>query len=157
MSDDPNRRNKWDRRYLGLAKEISSWSKDPSTKVGAVLVNAQNRIVSTGFNGFPARHSDDPAKYADRAYKYAHIIHAERNALSVPHRRQIALSTIYSSFPCCPTCMTLICKAGVRRVVCPPVPTEGKPREWVEQWQGWFRESLEIAERAGVEVSLRHV
>src|ERR1051326_2813900 len=57
------RKEKWDRRFLELAKHVSSWSKDPSTKVGAVIVDANRRVVATGYNGFPRGVEDTPERY----------------------------------------------------------------------------------------------
>ena len=45
--------NKWDMRFLELAALVATWSKDPSTQVGAVIVDSAKRIVSVGFNGAP--------------------------------------------------------------------------------------------------------
>ena len=72
--------NKWDLRFLTLAKFISTWSKDPSTKTGAVIVRPNNSICSVGFNGFPAAMSDDDTNYTNRNEKYSRIIHCEMNA-----------------------------------------------------------------------------
>jgi dCMP deaminase len=71
---------KWHNRFLDLAKFISGWSKDPSTKVGAVIVDKNKRIVSVGYNGFPKDVKDDNRLY-DRESKYLIIIHAEINAI----------------------------------------------------------------------------
>ncbi|HJU15367.1 MAG TPA: deaminase [Stellaceae bacterium] len=49
---------KWDRRYMALARQVSCWSKDPSTKVGAVIVDNQGRVVALGYNGFPRKVED---------------------------------------------------------------------------------------------------
>ncbi len=73
--------NKWDRRFLLLAKQISTWSKDPSTQVGAVLVRPNKTICSVGFNGFPAGFNDSPKLYNDRELKYKAVKHAEENAI----------------------------------------------------------------------------
>jgi dCMP deaminase len=76
------RQAKWDRRYVALAQHIAAWFKDPSTKVGCVLVRPDNTIAATGFNGFPPGHADDPHLCEDRNYKYQHVIHAEINAVN---------------------------------------------------------------------------
>lgn len=70
----------WDKRFLQLAKLVSSWSKDPSTQTGAVIVDDKRRIVSLGFNSFPRRIADD-VRLDDRALKYECIVHCEINAL----------------------------------------------------------------------------
>ena len=72
--------DKWDERYLRLAKEVSTWSKDPSTKVGAIAV-LDGSVLAQGYNGFPKGVNDDPAKYADRETKYKYTVHAEMNCI----------------------------------------------------------------------------
>jgi dCMP deaminase len=84
---------KWDRRYLEIAKLVAGWSKDPSVGVGAVLVK-NNRIIATGYNGFPKQLYDDPFKLNDRPIKYAYTVHAEMNAL-LQAGREANGSTIY--------------------------------------------------------------
>jgi dCMP deaminase len=71
----------WRTRYLDLAAVVASWSRDPSTKVGAVIVRPDKTIASVGYNGFPRQMRDTPERYADREEKYSRIIHAEVNAL----------------------------------------------------------------------------
>jgi dCMP deaminase len=139
------RQRKWDDRYLGLAQDISTWSKDPSTKVGAVIVNSNNRIIATGFNGFAPGENDDPALYADRGYKYQHVVHAEDSAIRTCDERDLYGATLYTSFPCCPNCMRMVRNRRFHRVVCRPLPTEGKSIDWVNQWRGWIAESIHIA------------
>lgn len=151
---------KWDRRYLRLAYEIAGWSKDPSTTVGAVLVRPNNSVASTGFNGFPAGESDAPELYADRAYKYEHVVHAEANAFrflaEAANRQNNGIKglctgfTLYTSFPCCPNCMALAAQAGVTRVVGPPINFSGKSEEWKNEWRARIIESAETAEKNGI-------
>ena len=71
---------KWDRRFLDLAAFVAAWSRDPSKRVGAVIVDDKKRIVSLGFNGFPRGVADDDRLHV-RESKYEIIIHAEVNAL----------------------------------------------------------------------------
>lgn len=72
---------KWDRRFLKIAREVATWSKDPSTQVGAVIVDPDQRVVSLGYNGLPCGVSDSRDLLDDRVAKYATVIHAEQNAL----------------------------------------------------------------------------
>ncbi|VVM20888.1 dCMP deaminase (EC [uncultured Gammaproteobacteria bacterium] len=58
--------SKWDERYLALAKEVSTWSKDPSTQVGAVTVGSKKEVLSQGFNGFPRNINDTDERYNNR-------------------------------------------------------------------------------------------
>lgn len=108
---------KWDKRYLELAKLVSSWSKDPSTKVGAVIVDPNNKIISVGFNGLPQYVPDDPEILNDRDRKYQHIIHAEMNAI-LTAQRDLTGYTIYTyPFAPCPQCASAIIQTGIIRVV----------------------------------------
>lgn len=155
------RQMKWDRRYIALAREVGTWSKDPSTQVGAVLVRPNNSVASTGFNGFPSGHDDSPELYLNREYKYKHVVHAEDNALrfycGVNTKGKFRLSslrpgfTLYTSFPTCPNCMTLCGEVGVSRVVGPPLDPTGKTQEWQNEWKQRILKSSEIAARYGIQ------
>ena len=108
---------KWDNRFLELAKLIGSWSKDPSTQVGAVIVDDNNRIVSIGFNGFPKGIKDSEKRLFEREEKYAIIVHAEANALMFANK-SVEGCTIYTwPFEPCSRCAGLIIQSGIKRVV----------------------------------------
>ena len=108
---------KWDVRFLELAKFISRWSKDPSTKCGAVIVRPNRTVVSIGFNGFPRKIDDNEKLLEDREYKYAIVIHAEENAL-LHTREDVAGCTIYTwPVPPCPRCASKIIQTSIARVV----------------------------------------
>lgn len=145
------RQDRWDARFVGLAQHISSWSKDPSTKVGAVLVRPDNSVASTGFNGFAPGEDDDPELYANRDYKYKKVIHAEINALDFLDSLAKGFS-FYTSFPCCPDCMRAAGEAGVVRVVFPAIDREGRDPAWIKEWEDRLSESLEVAREYGIEV-----
>lgn len=107
---------KWNWRFMSLAQEIAKWSKDPSTQVGAVIVDSKNRILGHGFNGFPRGVTDLPDRYADRLQKYPRIVHAELNAI-LNSRVQLEGATIYcTAFPCAP-CAGAIIQSGIIHVV----------------------------------------
>jgi dCMP deaminase len=121
----------WDHRFLALAEFISKWSKDPSTQVGAVVTHTQSRrIVSTGFNGFPAGVEDTHARLVDRATKYEMIVHAEQNALMFAGARAEGCTLYVVPLAPCARCAALIIQAGIKRVVSPP-PDFKHPR-WGE-------------------------
>ena len=109
--------DKWDKRYLDMAKLIATWSKDPSTKCGAVIVNKHNEIVSVGFNGFPKGVQDTTMRLEDRDTKYATTLHAERNAILFA-RQPLHDCTIYT-FPmqCCSECAAMAIQSGIKRHV----------------------------------------
>lgn len=140
---------KWDKRFLELAKLVGSWSKDPSTQVGAVIVDQKNRIVSVGYNGFPRGIKDNQEKLIDREEKYDIIVHAEANALSFANR-SVEGCTIYSwPFQPCSRCAGLIIQSGVKRVV--SVVHLG------DRWKKNFDLSAKLFSEAGVEMELLDV
>lgn len=110
--------NKWDERFLALAEHIATWSKDPSTKTGAVLVRPDRTIASVGFNGFAQGMRDDHELYADREVKYARVVHCEMNAVMFC-RDPLPLRgfTLYTTGPCCERCSVHMIQAGIRRFV----------------------------------------
>lgn len=145
---------KWDRRFLRVADEISTWSKDPSTKVGCVIVRPDNTIAATGYNGFPPGADDSIEKYLDREYKYKHVIHAEANALSFL-KDEIPLGyTAYITFPCCPSCMSLLSNAGISRVVYYALRTEHRSTEWITHWLELLAESRVIAQEHDITINV---
>ena len=139
--------NIWDVRFLKLAQHIASWSKDPSTKVGCVIVGPDREIVSTGYNGFPRGVSDDSYRYDDRNTKLHLICHAEENAVSHAARIGVSLrnTTAYVTWPPCPRCARSLVQAGVTKVV--HQETE-LPERWVEQ-MNW---SFQLLDEADVDV-----
>jgi dCMP deaminase len=114
-----SRTDKWDLRFLELAKHIGSWSRDPSTKVGAVITDSQKRIVSVGFNGFPQPMPDVASFYEDREEKLSRVVHAEINALIFANGIP-AGATLYT-YPLmpCERCVVQLLQAGIRRFVAP--------------------------------------
>lgn len=107
---------RWYIRYLSLAKEISTWSKDPSTQVGAVIVSPKNEIIATGFNGFPRKCADD-SRLQDRNLKYQIILHAEVNAI-LTAARDLTDHTIYVwPIQPCSNCASIIIQSGITKVV----------------------------------------
>ncbi|MCP2504822.1 MAG: dCMP deaminase family protein [Candidatus Poseidoniaceae archaeon] len=125
---------KWDIRFLELAKHISGWSKDPSTKVGCVVVGEDREIRSTGFNGFPRGISDDTARLTDRSQKYPLICHAEENAIMHAARIGISLkgSTAFVTWPPCSRCARSLIQAGIKEIVYPE--TKDIPERWMEDF-----------------------
>ena len=138
----------WDLRFIGLAQHISTWSKDPSTKVGCVVVGEDREIRSTGFNGFPRGINDDEERLTDREKKYPLICHAEENAIMHAARIGVSLkdSTAYVTWPPCSRCARSLIQAGIREIV---YPETGKiPERWVED----FTISDSMLNEAGVAV-----
>lgn len=129
--------DKWDVRFLELAQKMASFSKDPSTKVGAII--ARERVqVSCGFNGFPQGMPDDPVLYDNRTEKYSRIIHAEMNAF-IFAERPVRGTTIYTwPFATCDRCAVHLLQAGIREFVFPKLP-----ERLIERWG----ESVERSKR----------
>ena len=127
--------SKWDMRFIELARHISGWSKDPSTKVGCVVVGEDREIRSTGFNGFPRGIDDDPERLADREKKYPLICHAEENAIMHAARIGVSLkdSTAYVTWPPCSRCARSLIQAGIREVVYSS--NEEIPERWLEDFE----------------------
>jgi dCMP deaminase len=136
---------KWDKRFLHLAEVVASWSKDPSTQVGAVIVDADKRIVSVGFNGFPRHMQDGAELYANREFKYSRIIHGEMNAI-LHARESLADMTLYT-WPVlpCDRCAVHVIQSGIARVVAPTCPAH-----MVERWGSSLAKTREFFREARV-------
>lgn len=106
----------WDRRFIELARLVSTWSKDPSTRVGAVVVDSLRRVLATGYNGFPRGVADTPERYADREIKLSLVVHAEANCVLNAVAPLDGATMYVLKFPCS-SCAKLIAQAGVKRVV----------------------------------------
>lgn len=121
--------SKWDERFVRIAHEVATWSKDPGTKVGAVLVS-DKRILATGYNGFPSGISDSLVRYTDREVKLAYTVHAEVNALlnAAKNGARTEGSTLYTTFHPCVNCAASVIQGGIARVVCPTV--DSSPQRW---------------------------
>lgn len=114
---------KWDYRFIDLAWLVSTWSKDPSTKVGAVIVDEHNHILGVGFNGFPKGVPDASEDYEDRDVKYQKIVHAEVNAV-INATGPVRGCSIYTTFPPCSTCTGILINAGIERFIFCRQPSE---------------------------------
>jgi len=109
--------DKWDYRFLKLARLVGGWSKDPSRKVGAVIVDESRRVISVGYNGFAAGVEDSPDRYDNREIKYEMIIHAEVNAILFANR-DLHGCTLYTwPFQPCSRCASIVVQKGINRVV----------------------------------------
>jgi len=120
---------KWIRRFLDLAEYISNWSKDPSTKVGAVIVDKNNRIISTGYNGFAIGVKDMKDRLNNREVKYKMVLHAEENAIMFAKQNLEGCSLFVSKMPPCAHCASLIIQSGIKNVY---VYKDEFPERWIE-------------------------
>lgn len=137
--------DKWSRRFMELCDVLASWSKDPSTKNGAVLVDRNRIILGTGYNGYPRGVVD--RDYSEREYKYTRIVHSEANAIlsSTVVLRNVEGVQLYTGMYPCQECAKLIIQSGVRRVVTRP------PNE---RWEESASIAGEMFSESGVKVSL---
>ncbi len=108
---------KWHARFLKLAEQIATFSKDPSTKVGCVLVR-DRRIISTGYNGFPRGISDSFERLHNRENKYEMTVHAEINAVTTAALHGVSTegATAYVTFQPCSRCAAVLINAGIKAV-----------------------------------------
>ena len=138
----PTRPSKWDLRFLSLAKHISTWSKDPSTQVGAVIADPDNRITGIGFNGFARGVQDLSERLDDRETKVKMVLHGEENALIFARVTRGCTMFVYP-LPPCPHCMSLMAQHRIDRVVMPKVDLKDSSR--------WSPElSMKIADEVGI-------
>jgi dCMP deaminase len=139
---------KWDLKFIELAKHISGWSKDKNTKVGAVIVNDSNRIISTGYNGFVIGANDSIESRYEKDKKYLYTEHAERNAIYSAAEKGDSTrnATIYMQLYPCVDCARAIIQSGIKRVVCtkPDFNSEKRGESW--------RVAEELFNECGIEV-----
>jgi dCMP deaminase len=108
--------------FMSVAFLSAMRSKDPSTQVGACIVNADKRIVGIGYNGFPAGCSDDCLPWARSApneldTKYPYVCHAEMNAILNKNSADVRGCTIYVALFPCNDCAKLIIQSGIKSIV----------------------------------------
>lgn len=138
------RLDKWDRRYVELAKHVSSWSKDPSTKTGAIIVDEKMRLISVGYNGLPMGIKDTSERLEVREVKYKMIVHCERNAI-IFAKSSLEGATLYTyPFMSCAPCAGMVIQAGIKRCV---APRNNNPR-----WAADFCLTRQVFNEAGIEL-----
>lgn len=111
----------WDEYFMGVALLASMRSKDPSTQVGACIVDNESRILSTGYNGFPSGCSDDEFPW-DREgdfgdTKYPFVVHAELNAILNARGKNLTGAKIYVALFPCNECAKAIIQSGIKEVI----------------------------------------
>jgi dCMP deaminase len=123
----------WDQRFLALAAHVASWSKDPSTKCGAVIVDSERRVVGIGYNGFPRHVIDRAYRYNDREEKLRYVVHAEANAILNAVGTTRGCTLYVHPLPCCNDCAKLVIQSGIDEVVS-PFPTDAQRERWGTSW-----------------------
>lgn len=134
--------DKWDVRFLKLAEYIASWSRDPSKKVGAVIVDDKKRIVSLGFNGFPRGVNDDH-RLNDQSLKNEIVIHAEVNAILFANKDVQGCTMYVWPIPPCSRCAAQIIQTGIARVVAPYIQES-------DRWKNSVQLGRDVLDEGGV-------
>ena len=132
---------------VGMARHVAKLSKDPSTKVGAVIFDSKRRIVSAGYNGFARGVNDSESRLNDRNTKYKLTIHAEKNAILFA-TAPLEGCTLVVTHPCCAQCAATIIQSGIKHVMWPR-PTQ----EFARRWGDEIDQSLIQFSEAGVTVT----
>lgn len=136
----------WLNHFIDMAKLISTMSKDPSKKIGVVIVDEHNRVVSTGFNGFPRGIEDSQERLENKDYKRAITLHAEENAILYAKQDLTGCDMYIYGLPPCSHCAAMIIQSGIRNVYY-RIPDE---YEISDHW----KENLVIAETILNEVGI---
>lgn len=142
---------KWHQRFMEVAELVKTWSKDPSTKVGAVVVGPDREIRSTGYNGLVRGVDDNKPERLERPTKYDFFEHAERNAVYNACLIGASLKgcIIYVTSMPCPDCARAIIQSGIKMVVTHKVEIdENSP---VNTWRDKLAYSEEMFKEAGVD------
>lgn len=140
---------KWDHRFLEMARLVATWSKDPSTQVGVVIVDEMRHVKATGYNGFPRGIEDSGERLCNREVKYQYVVHAELNALlQAGHSARGATLYLFGMGCSCSNCAKHIIQAGIKEIV-------SYKGEWPAHWLRDLTLSWEMLKEAGV--VLRHI
>ena len=150
MKDTSTLSNKWDKRYMGIAREVSTWSKDPSRQIGAVAIGEKGQILAQGYNGFPRGIKDSDERYSDREKKYKYVVHAEMNCIYNASWNGVSLNNsifyVYG-LPVCSECAKGLIQVGVKKVVV-QVPNQiSIPINWLKH----EKTTKELFREAGIE------
>lgn len=144
----------WDKYFIEMLPVIASKSKDPSTKVAAIITDPNHIILATGFNGFPRGVVDTEKRYENRTLKYKYIVHAEANAVFAAAKKGIALDsgTIYISWiPCC-ECTKAIIQSGIQQIVFDGKDFQKQREYWNQRWLESILDSLRMLQESSVHV-----
>ncbi len=140
---------KWRSRLLKMAKDVASWSKDQSTKVGAVITTPDGKPVSWGFNGMPMGVDDDVAERHVRPYKYKWFGHAEQNAMDLAPIGDLSNCVMFVTFSPCSRCAQSIINKKIKTVV---IDAEFTADKMPEHWQEDMKAAVEMLTEAGVTI-----
>lgn len=140
---------KWSGRLLKMARDVASWSKDESTKVGAVITTIKGGPVSWGFNGMPMGINDDISERHERPIKYKWMAHAERNAMDLASRTDLSDCVMFVTFSPCSSCAQSIIQRGIKTVI---VDEEYTADKMPDRWKGDMDIAVQMLTEAGVKI-----
>ncbi|MBQ3440781.1 hypothetical protein IJG27_00500 [Candidatus Saccharibacteria bacterium] len=106
----------WDEYFMKIAETVALKSKDPSSKMGCVIVDKNKRVVSVGYNGMVQGADESKMTLEERPMKYYFVIHSEMNALLYAHR-DLSGCTVYNAVATCENCLKHCLQAGIKRFV----------------------------------------
>jgi len=143
---------KWHKRFMEVAMLISTWSKDRSTKTGAVVIGEDREIRSTGYNGFVRGVDDDVNERHERPTKYDFFEHAERNAIYNACLCGVSLKgcILYATHPPCVNCARAIIQSGIKTIVTNKLE-ERKDIKGQETWRDHLSHSEQMFKEANIE------
>ena len=143
--------DKWDRRFMEVAFLVASWSKDTSTKTGAIVVGPDREIRATGYNGLVRGVDDDKPERMERPTKYDFFEHAERNAIYNACLTGTSLKgcVMYATHPPCTDCARAIIQSGIKTVVTNELEVRNDITS--QTWRDKLEYSRQMFEEAGVE------
>lgn len=145
---------KWHKRFLKLAHEVASWSKDRYTHVGAVIIGPDRDPRSFGYNGFPRNIDDEISERHERPLKYKWSEHAEKNALANCNRVGIptkGCSIYITHFPCT-ECARMIIQSGLEEVIVDNASMKQTEQNFRERWDEDLQVSKTMLEEAHVKI-----
>ena len=141
--------NKWDKRYMDLAKQVGTWSKDPSKQIGAIAIGSKGQVLAQGYNGFPRGIDDNESRLNTKETKYKYVVHAEMNLIYNATFNGISLngSTVYvSGLPVCSECAKGLIQVGVKQIVMSKDSLEGADEKWLDS----FELTIALLNEAGI-------
>jgi dCMP deaminase len=140
----------WDNKFIKLSNHVSTWSKDKNKKVGAVIVDNDNIVLSMGYNGIPRGCDDTDESRYERPIKYLFTEHAERNAIYHAARHGVSLKDckLYVTLFPCADCARAMIQSGITKLIAP------EPNLDHEVWGDHFKASIQMMEEAKIEIVL---
>lgn len=143
----------WHKRFLSLAHEVSTWSRDPSTKVGSIIADADNNPLTLACNGFPRKIIDSKKRFNNKQIKHRIIKHAEENAVANCARIGVATKgcTIYITEHPCARCAGAIIQAGIKRII---ISKKCLKSDFAIRWKDDIKLAKEILKEAKIIITI---